>query len=391
MSSKKTRHRAGAAAAETAAPAVAAAPQATSRNYGIDLLRLVAMFYIVIQHIFLQGGAMYTTTADSTQYHISHFLEVFTYCGANIFALISGYVCVTEKEKPVKFASYLNLWLEILFYGLAALVFYCCMGHAGDLTRMDFYGIFLPVISSSYWYFSAYTGLFVLMPILNAGIRNSSKETLRYVFIAMILTFATISMMLKYVGVGSGYTTFWLVLLYIFGAIIKKCEIGKRIPSIVSIILILLLTYVSNKWKMKATEHTVGPLTVDKALLSKYTSITIVVIAMLHVIMFAKMRMPGWLIKFVKFAGPCSFAIYVINCQSLIWDHYFKNGFRSFGQKDTLPLLLSVFGSALLFVAGAIIVDRIRIALFKAMHVSQFTAWVEKKFRAFFGKICEII
>jgi surface polysaccharide O-acyltransferase-like enzyme len=107
--------------------------------------------------------------------------------------------------------------------------------------------------------------------------------------------------------------------------------------------------------------------------------------------MFAKMRMPEWLIKFVKFAGPCSFAIYVINCQSLILDHYFKNGFRSFGQKDTLPLLLSVFGSALLFVAGAIIVDRIRIALFKAMHVSQFTAWVEKKFRAFFGKICEII
>lgn len=366
----------------TSSQSAAVAAAAPARNYGIDLLRLVAMFYIVALHILLQGGAMYATTVGSSTYHVAHYLEVLIYCGANIFALISGFVGVSEKEKPVKFASYLNLWFEVLFYGIAALIFYCCMGHAKELTSADYYGVFMPVLSGSYWYFSAYTGLFVIMPVLNAGIRGASKESLRNVFIAMLIVYATIGILLKWVAIGSGYSMLWLIILYLFGAIMKKCEIGKRIPWFMCLILIAIITYISDIWKMKMEEWLVGPLTVDKGLLSKYTSISIVIISMLNVILFSKMKLPGWMVHLVKFAAPSSFAVYLINCQPLIWDHYFKDAFRAYGSKNPLLFLLCVVGSALLFVTGAVLIDRVRQALFKLLHVSQFTAWFEKVLRS---------
>ncbi len=374
-----------------AAPAVSAASAAPARNYGIDLLRLVSMFYIVALHILLQGGAMYATTIGSTTYYTAHYLEIVIYAGANIFALISGYVGVSEKEKPVRFASYLQLWLEVVFYGIAAMIFYCLDGHAASLTAEDAYGVFFPVFSGSYWYFSAYTGLFLFLPVLSAGIRSASRESLRNVFIAMILIFAFLGQLFSWMGIGSGYSMLWLVILYILGAIMKKCDIGKRWKAIPAAAGIAVLSLIGCIWKLKKTEAEFGPITIENGFLTKYTSIIVVMIAVLNVVIFANAKLPGWLVHVTKFAAPASFAVYLINCQPLIWNNYFKNAFSSFGSMNPLLFLICVFGSALLFVTGAILIDRIRIALFELIHVKQFCAWIETKCRAGLAAIGKIL
>ena len=68
------------------------------RNYGIDFLRILAMFFVVILHSLGKGGLLDNTVVDSPQYKLVWFMEVCAYCAVNIFALISGYVSFKQKE-----------------------------------------------------------------------------------------------------------------------------------------------------------------------------------------------------------------------------------------------------------------------------------------------------
>ena len=89
------------------------------RNYGIDLLRVVSMFYILLLHSLGRGGLLKNTVEGSTQYNLVYFIEICAYCVANIFALISGYVSYSDEKKKIKVSNYINLWLEVVFYCLA--------------------------------------------------------------------------------------------------------------------------------------------------------------------------------------------------------------------------------------------------------------------------------
>ena len=52
----------------------------SERNYGIDMLRIFAMFLIVILHCLGQGGILNNVIPNSLQYKFSWFLEICAYC-----------------------------------------------------------------------------------------------------------------------------------------------------------------------------------------------------------------------------------------------------------------------------------------------------------------------
>ena len=67
-------------------------PVKKERNAGIDLLRIVSMFFVVVLHSLGQGGILFNTAVGSSQYKVAWLLEIFAYGAVDIFALISGYV-----------------------------------------------------------------------------------------------------------------------------------------------------------------------------------------------------------------------------------------------------------------------------------------------------------
>ena len=46
------------------------------RNYGIDLLRIFAMFMVVVLHCLGQGGILNNATLNSVQYKFAWFMEI---------------------------------------------------------------------------------------------------------------------------------------------------------------------------------------------------------------------------------------------------------------------------------------------------------------------------
>ena len=79
----------------------------------IDLLRIIAMYMVVVLHILGCGGILETCKKFSLNYYVAWFLETAAYCAVDVFAMISGYVMVNTKFNGFKM---IPLWLTVFFY-----------------------------------------------------------------------------------------------------------------------------------------------------------------------------------------------------------------------------------------------------------------------------------
>lgn len=83
------------------------------RNYGIDLLRMLAMWMVIILHILNKGGVLSAAAPLSAGYEAAKLLEAGAYCAVNCYGLISGYVGVQHR---FQYSGAIALWLRVTFY-----------------------------------------------------------------------------------------------------------------------------------------------------------------------------------------------------------------------------------------------------------------------------------
>lgn len=83
--------------------------QAIERNWGIDSLRVLCMFMIVIWHILWRGGVLANVSVPSLQYDIAWLLAMLAFGAVNCYGLISGYVGVRSR---FKLSNLVELWMR---------------------------------------------------------------------------------------------------------------------------------------------------------------------------------------------------------------------------------------------------------------------------------------
>lgn len=195
-----------------------------SRNYGIDFLRIISMFMVVILHILGQGGILKASEFMSANYIAGWLFEIASYCAVNIFALISGYVMCHSKPRISKLSE---LWLQVAFYSvsLAVLFMYLKPETYNSATLLN---AFFPVTKKQYWYISAYFGMYLLTPLLNAVIINVSKKTFTLSLFSCFFVLSVLPTVLKNDAYGfkGGYaehTTTKMVLFLFASAMIIYC------------------------------------------------------------------------------------------------------------------------------------------------------------------------
>lgn len=339
-------------------------PVKKERNAGIDLLRIVSMFFVVVLHTLGQGGILFNTAVGSSQYKVAWLLEIFA-CGAvDIFALISGYVSYTGKEKRVNFGNYFSLWLQTVFYGVIIVtVFYFAL--PGKVMPGDYKYAVLPVTKNTYWYFRAYTGVFMLMPLLNASVVHMRETALRKLVCVIILAASVFSVFCDAFSTNGGYSFAWILLLYILGAAIKKCGIGERVKPYQAGLGILLLGLFTFLYKL----HGKQIFMINQDSFISYTSPTVLGMAILFVVAFPKIRFSNGAKKIIGFAAPGAFAVYLLNTQPLFFTYVMQDLFRPLAEQSPLKIIVFVIGFSLLFVIGSLLVDRVRMKLFEICKV----------------------
>lgn len=143
------------------------------RNYGIDLLRITAMYMIVIVHMINHSGILEKDAFCPIKI-INIFLYTIVFCSVNCYALISGYVGYREKFS-YNFSAYINLWFQVVFYGVFVLFILKITGII-PVSFKSLIEALLPVTRNQYWYFTAYTGVFLLAPLVHMLVKIWKKK-----------------------------------------------------------------------------------------------------------------------------------------------------------------------------------------------------------------------
>lgn len=206
------------------------------RDSNIELLRIVAMFLIVLHHCAYHGfreQGLYT-----------HFLDVFQFgggVGVNIFVLITGYFMVSHTPTLRKL---FRLYAQVLSFSVGGYILYrACLGNHMSNGLYANISYLLPVLSVKYWFISVYFFLLLISPWLNVLIVHVSRISMLKLVMLMIV-FCSLSSTLPIAGWGMGNFALFMM-LYLIGAYIRlyvdRASISPRLMSLCFITLMVFL------------------------------------------------------------------------------------------------------------------------------------------------------
>jgi len=193
------------------------------RQANFEVLRVVAMAMIVAMHFMQRGGILQPLSGNITVVNTSAWLiESFCIVAANCYVLISGYFLIDAKWQLKKLIRVVG---QVLFYSLLipVLCFICGIGEVRTWSIYEWITAILPLQMDHYWFATAYVLMFMLSPILAAGVRQLSKKQLEItigVLLVYFCVFKSISPILLSTD-NYGYDYPWFICLFLIAAYIK--------------------------------------------------------------------------------------------------------------------------------------------------------------------------
>lgn len=357
-------------------------PTKTARNTGIDLLRCLTTLGIVMLHFFNQGGIGANLVAGTGNYYFFHPLSLLCYCTVNIYALISGYV-----ETEFKPRRYFALWLQVVSISAAM----CLLGELlapGSVPRALWLQAFLPVSQKGFWYFSAYTGLFCLLPLLQAGLNALSRKGLYALAFGLFFGLFGLTMVgqvrdLDPFALANGYSCIWLVCLYLLGACLHRTQLLARIRA---------------RWLCLALFLSLGVLCASRALgvpalqrirVYSYANPLHVINAVCLLTLFSRCRVRSRVAtRLVGFFAPLTFGVYIIHVHDVCYLRM-TDCLLPYATRPLFETVAVFFGSALALYLLCSLADWVRQQVFRLCRVPRLCAWAEMRLQTLFDRLAQ--
>ncbi len=343
-----------------------------NREPGIDLLRILSMYFVVLLHVLGQGGILDTAIVGSANYNLAWILEISAYCAVDLFALISGYVMFSSVINVRKF---LRFWFPVFFYSLGILLVYSFLTHS-VINLTDFINSSFPILKAQYWYVTAYFCLYLFTPFLNKFVSNLSDSMNKKLLVLLFIVFSILPTLLTndIFFTKNGYSPLWLGVLYLFGASIKKLNLKEKISSGKAIMLYLsCVAFVYASFILMKSFTVNNPIETRYAFMFiSYTSPLIFLSSMGLFFFFAKITLRNkLLIKLIQVISSLAFGVYLIHVHPIIFIQLLKNVFISFMDYPTLSFVASVILVSTLIFTTCICIEYLRVQLFRLLHVNQ--------------------
>ena len=346
-------------------------------NYGIDALRMLAMYMVVLAHILGAGGILEAAAPMSIQYKAAWFLEIAAYCTVNCYALISGYVGINTKYK---YQSIVLLWLRTAFYTVSITLLFSIFV-PGSVTLKNWIKAILPVTSAFYWYFTSYFAMFIFVPILNIAINKMNKEQLRAIVVGLIIVFSCIQTLSGKEIFSTSSNAWWLIILYIIGGYIRKYGLFKKSCALKLFIGYLLMTSLTWLWKI-TIEAGIFPFleSLGGNYLVNHTSPTMLAAGIFLLLIFERINPTQIANKIISFFAPMAFSVYLIHANPFIWNYLLKQRFSGYAKLSVpLEIILVLLTTLAIYIVCSFI-DLIRIGIFKGLKLKQHLAKLEDKY-----------
>lgn len=334
------------------------------RNYGIDILRIIAMTYVVILHCLGHGGRIMISSTVLRDYKISRFLEIFVYSAVDIFGIISGYVMC---DKKIKYSNLIIIWVEVVFYSLIITIIYDIYNPT-LVTISDYIKAIMPISFRYYWYITAYFGMMLLAPLIQKGTNELSKINARRILFVIIIFFSIIESVFNIFQLNNGYSVIWLLILFLIGILIKKSDFKiKKFYLFINILFLTIFTWYYCFYGFESNNIIVF----NKQLFLSYVSPTVLINAISYLLLFKSIKFNDFINKIIKYFSPSALAIYLLNDNPLIRVNLIYKRFVKYYEKGEGYMLLQILLFTILFVILSLIIDKIRIYLFKRINIKK--------------------
>ena len=357
------------------------------RNYGIDLLRIIAMLMIVTLHMLGLGGVLNSAEQLSLHYNVGWLIEIAAFCGVNCYALISGYVSVGAKYKYHKI---ITLWFQVVFYTILVSICYM-LKYPGTVGKETWIRDLFPVITGEYWYFTAYVALFFCIPFLNYLLNTMERRKIEKLLVSCIVLFSLIPTIVcrDVFYLQSGYSFVWLIVLYLIGGYLKIYRIEDQISKKKSFAIYFLCIIVT--WIVKIAAESFLPgvtksVPINNTLIS-YTSPTMLLAGITLFLSFVNLKIEkDFVKKAIGILGASSFSVYLIHTHSLSCQ--ILNGrFSSYAGGSVLNLIVLTIVFPIMLYLICTAVDVVRAKLFVILKIDCFSQGIWGKITKIWEKI----
>lgn len=365
-------------------------PARNNRNLGIDLLRGVAMFFVVIWHFIGQGGLLEHTAPGTVKFWILSGVQILTVCCVNLYGLTTGYLMC---DKPFRLSRVVKLWVTTVFWSVVvSCVLFVVIPESRTIEEMV--SMFLPILRGRYWFFTAYFVVMMLSPVLNLVIRSLTMGQYRLLLAALFLLFGVIpvgSLGYDVMRISTGHHFSWMVVLYIIGGYLRRSEREKTAPCWKFLAGYFLFAGAHLLYKFATTA--VGLESFANLLLTYVSPLVVgeaICLFLFFKDAFANVSVESIFGRIICFAAPGIYSVYVIHVHPKVyWDENIIALFRAWDDWNVVTVCAAMIGTAVALFAACICLDAVRQRLFRSCGIdrmiSKASDAIENKMRTILG------
>lgn len=320
------------------------------RNSSVELLRIIAMLFIVASHCSIHG---HFPDLQSLPFYNKILLAWFTLgnLGVDIFVIISGYF-LCKKENTM--SSIPQLHSQVIFYSffglIMALIFRQGISFRGVI------GVCFPTLFNSYWFFTAYIILLVFTPYINKLLSCITQKQYILCLSIMLLLWVVIPTFFSQTMYGDTLPQF--LMFYMIGAYLRffpeNILSNQKIAKLVCIFSFTLL-FMSNVLIDLLGYYI--PFFSGKCMF--FYSRTSLLIVGCAVGLFCVCINNNFNCKCINKIGGCTFGVYLIHenqfIRKLLWIDWLKN----YEYSHSSALLFHLVTSVIVVFLLSILIDLI--------------------------------
>lgn len=346
------------------------------RKVGIDFLKIFAAFLVIVNHISYNGG-LYTSTSNLLQAFIVTILQIISVVCVNIYALATGYLKYKDdKVEKYNFKKLIYLWIEIVFY-VSIIYIILSLFNLIEFNKFEILNICLPLTMNQFWYFTAYFGLFFLMPIINKFVKNSSNNFIIHTIFSIFIFFSLYSSLTNFyfkdiLLLNRGYSIWWLSFVYLIGAFIKKINLNEKVnkKNILKIyIFVNLLMYLVDIYVNQINKRVIVTRLFWGSFID-YNSFLVIISSICLFLLFIDVKPNKKISNILKYTSTASFGIYIIQLHPYIWN-FIQDRFIFILDYNIFLEPIFVLSISIIIFIVLLLIDKFREYIFRILMIDR--------------------
>lgn len=318
------------------------------RNYGIDVIKILAMCMVLVLHITSQGGIIKSCYGVSKL--VIKSIQMSALPAVNILCICTGYLMYGKKWSKERVYTVCK---QVIIVNL--LVF--CIALCLDVSLKDCVLLTFDALGNTYWYIVDYLCLLLIMPFIDKAISQTETKQLSKLvgLCGIIFTILPCILLKDLFSFNGGYSLIWMMYLYCVGSYFRRVPQNTKYKKFC--LLGLIVSYASMmiiQFIFRTIESEVAKNIVSSSM--SYTSPFVFGMSVCLFLLSLDIKVNSKLQKIVVLYSDATLITYVLHCNGIFYNLFLRDAFSYWGQFSITFILIRIFVTILIYYTFSVVV-----------------------------------